>query len=519
MDNLEQCIDSLNEIVKAIKSEGSEEWGLVLYTDGGARDYIEVSSWGLHGYIYDHVERKAGYGLKKCAPTTAGYMGPGIRLVDDDGKELRKYIKHRLEPQPVRIRSYIDAHEPMGSYTNNYAETKGLLTALKMIDALRPPRTQLVLDSEYAMKGALLWNKKWAKNNYVKPDGSPVANAELWVQIGELMDKFEAEKFHQKISWDWVKGHRDDIGNNAADLASNKGMNASTNSHDKPHFKLSEIGKYWSPVVELNPLMKEPRLYMLVHASKRYLPAERTYFFGNVGPKDDVEGKPSSDRGYSVIHLNEPCPVISSIFDYFKENCLVDKDLFVARFRNDLIIKPKTYRDILEHGTKFFEPDKKQQIICDAYSRTASSGLGEMITPANVSYNLSDNLSKIEYLLADYLEGKFEGETIEITDKLYEKITKKKAEVNSYIASNKAALGVETTLPERDDLRLVALSYGIDLPSQGTLRAVVNLNPRVFFIHWKDTPITRRHATVLHTDNGIGLWCGIYSNRIYLTKE
>lgn len=515
MSNFEETVAKLETMIPE-----SGEWGLVLYTDGGFRKETNVSSWGLHGYMYDYVDRKAGYGLKKCAPTNTGYVGPGIRIVDEDDKPLRRSFKNRLDVVNVRIAAYIDGYEPLIGGTNNQAEVLGLLNALKLIEALSPPQTQLVLDSEYALKGALLWNPKWKEKNYIKNDGSEVPNKEIWAEVAQVIERIEAKKI--KVAWDWVKGHRDDVGNNTADLTSNQAMNAAINNETGIRFTISEVAKYWSPAVTIHPLLREPRLYLPVNLVNRPIKEGQVYYFGNVGPADDVEGQPSADRGYSVVHLAEPDPVLSITEDYFRKACLTNHDIFIIRLRNDMITKAKMYAEILEHGSIFFEPKPENQVIKNVHTRKSEKGFGEAIDPPELSSKLLENLLRLEELLSIVRGGGHD--TIvshEISDLFYGVEQKKNKEVVKYQASNKAFIRSEIKYvhEDRECVRAIPLTYGIDLPSQSTLRALVNFNPKLHLIHWQENNLWRRYATVLETDVGCGLWCGIYSNKSFLVNE
>lgn len=514
MESFNQTVEELKKLIPV-----TGDWGVVLYTDGGFREKTDVSSWGLHGYFYDFVERKGGYGLKKCGPTNTGYVGPGIRIVDEDGKVLRRSLKNRLDVNPVRIAAYIDGYEPCIGGTNNYAEVAGLLNALKLIEALSPPQTQLVLDSEYALKGALLWNSKWKQQKYLKGDGTVRDNKELWIEIDEVMTRLESKKV--RIAWDWVKGHRDDVGNNHADLWTNQAMNAAINGHVDAQFMVSPIAKYWTPTVEVHPLLREPRMYMALNTRMKVLQEGETYYFGNVGPTDGVEGQPSADQGYSVVNIAQPDPVLNIVKDYFYERCLRNRDLYIVRLRNDMITKAKVYKDILENGSKFFEPYPDLQVIKNAHTRSSVKGFGEAIDPVEVSFKLAENLMGLEALLATYLEGTNEDLIChEITDLFYTTEMKKNKEVNKYLASNKASMKSAITFNHEEEIvtKAIPLTFGIDLPSQTTLRAVVNFNPKVHVIHWQENAMLRRYATVLETDLGIGLWCGIYSNKAFLVN-
>lgn len=82
--------------------------------------------------------------------------------------------------------------------TNNRMELMGVLAALRYIGVTTTPIT-LYSDSQYVVNG-VKWAVGWRKNNWVKGDGKPALNAELWSEILSLTDKLN-------IEFVWVKGH------------------------------------------------------------------------------------------------------------------------------------------------------------------------------------------------------------------------------------------------------------------------------------------------------------------------
>lgn len=505
--------NAVEQLAALVPEEG--EWGLVLYVDGGFRDDKKVCSWGLHGYLYDLTERKAGYGLKKCGPTSVGYAGPGISLVDiETGKSLRTCFKNPIATYPVRIVGYIDAHSNTTlAATNNQTEVMGLMAALKLILALSPTRAQILTDSQYALKGALLWLTKWKQNNYTKADGQRVDNIPFWQDLDRLMQQVDESKI--PITWDWVKGHSDDLGNIAADRRAYQAQDAAENGYAEEDWSISPVQKYWNPTATIHPLLKEPRMYMLVDAPPSPISGYR-YYFGNVGETDAIEGQPSADKGYSVIITNQADTVLDTVQAYFREKCLKDSG-HVVKFRNDTITKAKFYTELMEHGDKYLKP--RHNRLTSYHAREGRAMFGELVD-RDIAHQLKENLVNLSNGLSDYLTGNRDGlGVIDITDCLFTTEIKGKKEVSKYIASIKPSLDYKCDI-EQDGItytRRLPLKFGIDLPSQNSLRALVNSNPKVTLIHWKHNELYRKYATILECDLGSGIWCGIYSNRTLLT--
>ncbi len=87
--------------------------------------------------------------------------------------------------------------------TNNKMELRAVIEALKEVD-----EDSLVIvysDSQYVVDGITKWMLGWLAK------GKKRANWTLWMELVEIVDKFEEVKFVK------VKGHSDNIYNNEAD--------------------------------------------------------------------------------------------------------------------------------------------------------------------------------------------------------------------------------------------------------------------------------------------------------------
>lgn len=102
--------------------------------------------------------------------------------------------------------------------TNNIMELKGVIEGLRAMKRYDLP-VEVYSDSAYVVnainKG---WLEGWASNGWIKSDGKQVKNMELWIELLELIRKFD------NLSVIKVKGHANNEGNNAADALANKEM-------------------------------------------------------------------------------------------------------------------------------------------------------------------------------------------------------------------------------------------------------------------------------------------------------
>jgi len=99
--------------------------------------------------------------------------------------------------------------------TNNRME---MMAVIKGLQAL-PERSSVLiyLDSEYVRKGITEWISGWKRKGWRTSTGQPVKNAELWRELDALVAT-------RQVTWQWVKGHAGNPGNERADALANKGV-------------------------------------------------------------------------------------------------------------------------------------------------------------------------------------------------------------------------------------------------------------------------------------------------------
>ena len=110
-----------------------------------------------------------------------------------------------------------------GTQTNNRAELTAILRALDIA-----PRHRDVLiysDSKYSIDCVTVWFTNWRKNNWQTSKKKNVENKDL---IESILTKIEERNLLRvKTTFEWVRGHNKNAGNEAADgLASAGARNA-----------------------------------------------------------------------------------------------------------------------------------------------------------------------------------------------------------------------------------------------------------------------------------------------------
>ena len=108
-----------------------------------------------------------------------------------------------------------ELHGGEAQTTNNRME---LMAAIQALEALRRPATvSLHTDSKYLLDGITKWVEGWQRNGWKTAAKKPVKNDDLWRRLIEAMRQHE-------VSWEWVKGHAGDPGNERADALARRGI-------------------------------------------------------------------------------------------------------------------------------------------------------------------------------------------------------------------------------------------------------------------------------------------------------
>ena len=84
------------------------------------------------------------------------------------------------------------------STTNNRMELIAVIQGLKALD--QPTTVHLCADSQYVLHGIRDWMPNWKKRNWRTAARKPVANADLWKTLDELI------QYHD-VHVEWTRGH------------------------------------------------------------------------------------------------------------------------------------------------------------------------------------------------------------------------------------------------------------------------------------------------------------------------
>jgi ribonuclease HI len=105
-----------------------------------------------------------------------------------------------------------------GATTNNRMEMQAAISALEyFIDTQQTEPCILYTDSEYLIKGITQWVKGWKKKGWKTAAGKAVLNQDLWEILDKLADRVKAQTKAVPISWQHVRGHAGNVGNERCD--------------------------------------------------------------------------------------------------------------------------------------------------------------------------------------------------------------------------------------------------------------------------------------------------------------
>lgn len=96
--------------------------------------------------------------------------------------------------------------------TNNRMELTAAIMGLSALK--RPTKATLQTDSQYVIMGITEWLPSWKARGWRTADRKPVKNQDLWERLDQLAGQ-------HSLTWQWVKGHSGDPGNERVDALAN----------------------------------------------------------------------------------------------------------------------------------------------------------------------------------------------------------------------------------------------------------------------------------------------------------
>lgn len=511
MSDTPEKIKVIAGLQSAIKAPAEEKGklGMVVYCDGGCRPNPGPGGWGLHGYMYTTAVSKKGAGNTNHVLTTAGYKG-------------KPYIPSTSGEALVSPVHYVDGYGTNAMpITNNVAELQAAINAMRHAMNYDIGVFQGYTDSEYVCRGISSWIPTWARNGWIKTDGTAISNVELWKELSDVHTRLVHRGV--SVSFDWVKGHTDSLkdretifGNVMADKLATIAVNATKrDATTGSNVKVSEADGYWSYDADRHPFISNRRMYFNTQSADN---VPGLYLLGEHGKDDDLLGKRISDGAYSVVMLNEPDPLLEMIRNYQCD--LAGETDAIVMLRLDHLYRPDTHREISTHGLAAIEQQNPTRLDLSCLDREP---LSRELRPPKLAMRAVDALGELANMLNRYLCKHATIVVTDLTHILYETTVKagKKGETTTSMKLKSeynvgfAALQVDANYKLTGDdtaSASVTLSLGIDLLDRNALKRLEAMNPKVTLITWNEAPNVFRYATVVEVPGGTGIWAGVYSN-------
>jgi len=93
--------------------------------------------------------------------------------------------------------------------TNNRMELKAAISGFRALK--EACRVTVITDSQYVQLGMTKYLPGWKENGWVKSNGDPVLNCDLWEQLDVLTQSHQVE-------WRWIPGHQRNPDQDRCDL-------------------------------------------------------------------------------------------------------------------------------------------------------------------------------------------------------------------------------------------------------------------------------------------------------------
>lgn len=474
----------------------------VLYSDGGYQSKYGSGGWGIHGYTYIEKPPTKGTGNPKAIPTKDGYA----TVKDPDEK--------------VTVVHYVDGAGGVPAATSS-THTE-LIAAIKAMDwTLKNDHVHsatIVSDSRSVVDGMSEWMPRWKANGWRNSRGDEVANKELWLKAEDLINQIrEREK---NVVFQWIKGHNGFFGNEMADSYATKGNLLGRQRRDTEILRVKEAEGYWSKKNDYHKLLGSGRWYLST-IDQDYVREDGStiYYLGEL-LEDDHSGKPVADDANAVVFMKTADPVLETLRKRVME---MDRRKLgsIMLGRLDNVFSPSVYEEIQEHGTTFLATHGKRLDLMTAKNEE----LLKQKAPPGLVWLAVDALNFLKGQLETYLGDKKGLVVTDILPMFYDECTSKKGDkeykLKKEIGSSTKHMDVSmfySTVPvsqrtETDvKAKKVRLLLGIDVPKRNTLAGIAEEINSMELISWRESDHAVRHACVIVTESGVGIWAGTESN-------
>lgn len=474
----------------------------VIYSDGGFQSKFGSGGWGIHGYTYVEKPPTKGTGNPKAIPTKEGYA----TVKDPDEK--------------VTIVNYVDGVGGVPQ-ANSSTQTE-LVAAIKAMDwSLNNENVHsvtIISDSRGVVDGMNEWLPRWKNNGWRNSRGDEVANKDLWLKAEDLLNQIRNRE--KNVTFQWIKGHDGFFGNEMADSYATKGNLLGRQRRNDEVIRVKGADGYWAKKNDYHKLLGSGRWYFSTIDHDYKTPeGETIYYLGDL-LEDDHSGKPVADNANAVVYMKEPDPVLEKLRGHAMEN---DKRKLgsIMMGRLDAIFAPGLYEEIQEHGPMFLATQGRRLDLLTAKGEDVL----KQKSPPGLTWLAIDALNFLKVQLDRYLKDKESLVTTDILPVFYDQGVDKKGraeiklkkDINSSTKFMDIPMNYSTEVASKrtesnTKQKKVRLILGIDVPKRNTLAGIAEEILAMEVISWRESDHAVRHACVIITHSGVGIWAGVDAN-------
>lgn len=491
-----------------------KKFGIVFYTDGGARPNPGFGGTGLHGYKYTYTPTAKGCGLGQVIPTTNGYqLKTSPDIITGAGCDVAALIETDVVVA-TEIEKYYDGVMSMfGVVSNNLCEILGVYNALKIAEKEQVAFLHLFCDSEYALEGTRVGVDKWESRDWKKTDGGVISNVELWKSIKALRDKLISEGVH--IKYNWVKGHSGNTGNECSDTLATIAVFMSRSGLKENIIYESPGDTYWKRDSDRHPIMTFSRCYF----NPSNLTNPENWYFGNTSGKDHQDGARASDIGLIVAKLEKPVEFVETIINLQRERSGPQDSIYTLHLDNLFSSKVTFYAKMF--GTKAFtnsSNDRMDLMYKDDVIITREH------RPAGLVRRTITILEEMQLTLTNFEIGSKLDTITDITDTFYtttRTVTKTKKDAGEKVTVSTKLnpefivgftnIEVKAKIPN-GETKSINLNIGLDTLERNSLKRLESTNPKMYLVSWAISDIAYRYAVIMVAGGDKVITASPYSN-------
>lgn len=494
----------------------------VLYTDGSHLTSPMGTGGGIHGYLFNKEEIVDG-GVYRHPTIPEGITTSGYRQINKEEK---------LPALPDSV-EFVDCVIPVPKHHySDVAEIVAFLTVFEKAPFVAKNYV-IYIDASYVVNTFNDWIDGWAKRDWRRADGTPIANLELVQRMWEIKKRLKKEGKGIRVLK--IKGHSGHYGNERADGLARKGSSISAHGEgldyqaywsadEIPEEQQEEIVSEGVNVAAFPDICVTKFCYPMVneqHPTVKVNGENLYYMFGgnHAKQKDDIVfvGKYIPDAQFCVMFTREPW---TNVYDLVNAHAAKAWE-GVPRLRQfdpiavvfNLFVKRKKFAEAAANGIPVdkmhFSEDKNLWMYEDL-------SISRILRPALLSYRCISIRDELAEWLRDCLEGKSNVVLNDITDLLYDE---KGKPTKDFYRNVDKGFDVSIKIPNgKVDVKTI-LTRAIDIPTRTEINRIKEPNGRFYIAVRRPERQYVEYALVYIGEKYHGLWCGYYSNKRILTDK